>query len=197
MKNLLSQTKEEIDFPSGQCHFCHHWKENAFERCQVCHKAQPTIFKKDRDLSNAERNKIISIEIKYMFLILKYVRFFVQEKFDFEKCNLIEVRNMIHDAFNMMYDPKYKSSDHPDLDLHDMVAGILYKLGIKYNVTQFIDDTTIMYGYGRCSSIGDFQFTIPHRFLKPGLTIRTYPVLYCDIHTKQEGLISHAYSEKS
>lgn len=154
-------------------------------------------FKKERDLSTEERNKIISIEVKYMFLILKHVRFFVQEKFNFEDCKLFEVRNMIHNAFNMMYDPDYKSSEHPDLDINDMVAGILYKLGIKYSVTSFIDETSIMYGYGKCSDIGDFQFTIAHRFLKPGLTLRTYPVLYSDILTKQEYIQLHAYSEKS
>jgi hypothetical protein len=133
--------------------------------------------------------------IKYMFIILKYVRFYVREPFKFDSCDLFEVRNLVHEAFLMMGDPTYKSQEHPDLNLNDLIAAIFYKLEVPCGSTLFVDDCTLMYGYGKCSSIGDFEFTIAHRFLKPGTTLRSHPSFECDLETKQESIRMHSWKE--
>ncbi len=181
--------------PAGQCHYCREWKDNSFGQCDKCHKFQPMKSEKQKHMSAFERNKIQIITVKYLFMILKYVHFFVMEKFDFTKCDILEVRNLVHDAFNMMHDPNYKSSEHPDLDLHNILAAILYKLEIPCSATQYIDECNLMYGYGKCNRVGDFQFTIPHRFLKSGTTLRTFPSFICDLETKREAIQFHAYKE--
>jgi hypothetical protein len=41
------------------------------------------------------------------------------------------------------------------------IAILLYRLGCKPKCTMFIDENTIMYGYGKCHSIGVFEYNLP------------------------------------
>ena len=49
-----------------------------------------------------------------------------------------------------------KIPDHPTA-----LAINKYVAGEQPQVTTFIDETTLMYGYGECSDMGTWQFTIP------------------------------------
>jgi len=182
--------------PAGQCALCGEWKENVFGSCSSCHRFQPMRQKKSKNqMTQREKFIMTATIIKYMFILLKHVHLFVREKFKFDSCDLYEVRNLVQEAFLMMDDLTYKSQEHPDLDLNDLIAAILYKLEVPCNATQFIDDCTLMYGYGKCGSIGDFEFTIAHRFLKPGTTLRTHPTFLCNLKTKQEMIVMHEWKE--
>lgn len=47
-----------------------------------------------------------------------------------------------------------------------LLAIILYKLGVKYSSTMFIDGKTVMHGYGKCYEVGYFQFDLPEKYIK-------------------------------
>lgn len=184
-----------VTIPAGQCHWCGNWKENSFGKCETCHRFEPM---KKPDLNRVSPGKRIyfqSLILKTLFDVLRHVRFFVRDRLDFSNVDLNAIRVLVNDAYVMTFDPSHRNQEHPDLDLPELIAAILYQLGVCPQVTGFVDDVTIMYGYGKCNSIGDFQFTIPHRFLKPGTTLRTLPVVFCDLHSRQQILQLHAYKE--
>lgn len=184
-----------ITIPAGQCHWCHAWKENAFGQCPECHRFAPMNQTKIESLSYGKRRFIQASLLKTFFEILGYVKFYVHARLDFSKVSLSTIRNLIHDAYAMTVDPNHRSPEHPDLNLNDLIAAIMYLLGVEPNVTQSIDECTLMYGYGKCFEHGDFQFTIAHRFLKPGTTLRTFPTFYCDLQSKRETIQMHAWKE--
>lgn len=52
-------------------------------------------------------------------------------------------------------------------DLWKEKVGIcLYRLGKKPSATMFIDEVTIMYGYGKCHSVGVFEYNLPSKYVK-------------------------------
>lgn len=48
----------------------------------------------------------------------------------------------------------------------EKVAICLYKLGKKPCATMFIDEVTVMYGYGKCHNIGVFEYNLPSRYIQ-------------------------------
>lgn len=48
----------------------------------------------------------------------------------------------------------------------EKVAICLYKIGKKPCATMFIDEVTIMYGYGKCHSVGVFEYNLPEKYVK-------------------------------
>lgn len=48
----------------------------------------------------------------------------------------------------------------------ESIAICLYKLGKKPNVTMFIDEHTVMYGYGKCFDCGFFEYNLPAIYIK-------------------------------
>lgn len=46
------------------------------------------------------------------------------------------------------------------------IAIILFKLGVRPSATLFIDEETIMYGYGKCHSVGVFEYNLPAKYVK-------------------------------
>lgn len=42
----------------------------------------------------------------------------------------------------------------------------MYLSGIPPMVSTFIDEETLTYGYGKLSSLGEWEYEIPHRVLK-------------------------------
>jgi len=50
--------------------------------------------------------------------------------------------------------------------LKEIIAICLFFLGKKPNATLFIDEETIMYGYGRCHSVGVFEYNLPYKYVK-------------------------------
>ena len=131
--------------------------------------------------------------IKYLFVVLGYVKYYVKEKFDFENCDLQEVYELTRHLYRMKFNSKYRMEKYPDLTLNELLAVVLYKLGIPNGVSIFVDDVTLTYGYGYLDGIGCWQFEIPPQFLKSGTTLESYPVLDCDLESKIEGIRFHAY----
>lgn len=54
----------------------------------------------------------------------------------------------------------------------EIIAILLFKLGFKPKVTKFIDEYTFMYGYGKCESIGYFEYNLPHKYLPKRYLLR-------------------------
>ena len=48
----------------------------------------------------------------------------------------------------------------------EKLAICLYKLGKKPSATMFIDEVTIMYGYGKCHDVGVFEYNLPAKYVK-------------------------------
>ena len=48
-----------------------------------------------------------------------------------------------------------------------LIAIILFKIGIPYRATLFIDEKTVMYGYGKCYDVGVFEYPLPTKYVKP------------------------------
>lgn len=48
----------------------------------------------------------------------------------------------------------------------EKVAIFLYKIGKKPCATMFIDEVTVMYGYGKCHSVGMFEYNLPSKYVK-------------------------------
>lgn len=51
-------------------------------------------------------------------------------------------------------------------NLKEYIAIILYKLGFKPGATTFIDEDTIMMGYGKCHGVGVFEYPLPKKYVK-------------------------------
>ena len=47
-----------------------------------------------------------------------------------------------------------------------VIAIVMYWIGFKPKISTFIDEETVTYGYGQLYSMGDWEYEIPHRFLK-------------------------------
>lgn len=43
------------------------------------------------------------------------------------------------------------------------IAILLYWMGFTPGCTTFIDEETLMYGYGKCHGIGIFEYNLPDR----------------------------------
>lgn len=47
----------------------------------------------------------------------------------------------------------------------EKVAICLYKIGVKPSATMFIDEVTVMYGYGKCHNVGVFEYNLPSKYV--------------------------------
>lgn len=45
------------------------------------------------------------------------------------------------------------------------IASVLYCLGFKHSTTTFIDEETLMYGYGQCHGIGVFEYPLEYGWI--------------------------------
>lgn len=45
----------------------------------------------------------------------------------------------------------------------EIIAVLLYKLGFKPKATLYIDEQTVMFGYGKCYEVGRFKYNLPHK----------------------------------
>lgn len=53
-----------------------------------------------------------------------------------------------------------------NLIFSEFIAICLHKLGKKPNVTSFIDEKTLMFGYGKLYSIGVWHYNLPRWYVK-------------------------------
>lgn len=50
--------------------------------------------------------------------------------------------------------------------IKEIIAIVLFKIGFKPSATHFIDEVTIMYGYGKCHDVGVFEYNLPAKYIK-------------------------------
>lgn len=49
--------------------------------------------------------------------------------------------------------------------IKSIIAIILFKIGVRPRATMFIDEETIMYGYGKCYDVGVFEYHLPSKYV--------------------------------
>lgn len=47
-----------------------------------------------------------------------------------------------------------------------LIAIFLFKIGVPHRTTMFIDEVTLMYGYGKCLGYGAFEYELPAKYVK-------------------------------